>query len=670
MNEIRTTSDGRYMLDCDASSSNKSFFKIEKLADKSNYYMLWEKEDMDAFYLYNAEKKFYALKTNTYRNAQLFRKIDFYSEETKSFVAYRSDKDYAYIVYDDGYMEQHAFLYVGEEYNGMRPVKTYGGKWLYYDTRKRKFAWAIERGYNLQEGESLGRRFNDNYFIVWRGDGSCSMRKYDEKRHRTIYLKTKYDFIEEIRPTIFVGKLRWKDVFELFVCCNTNTTIGCYNSKPVYDTKNNVFYARKEDAWCIIRNWRELYNCQWEECNFLFNGNYIFYKAISDNNWQIFDGNNGMELCYDWKNIRLYDTDDDFYMLIDTEQEKNRKVFVNDIEQWRALLITRSKGLYAQCELAQAKPTIVENNGNEQSAPITTTTTTVSQTSKASASKTQKTLKQEFAYPNKLPDLIEYCTTINDVKINNYQYLVCHRKSYDNLPTGKHICWIVWDRNAIIVTVYKHKSHKIIYYKAYDKEDKRLQHIQMPTQTLKINMKNISEERFIENLNEQISLIQNNKQNHVAQSEQPIRSFDPDKENKTHFRFEGLDYWLGIGDKWSNGTIFKNRKRQYLLTPNILAILLDSSNTAFIDHKQSVQLYYKIIGEGKDVKFDQDFNRINKAIRDNSTRIILFTGKNDEIRFLDEVRCCGYSLVNREYATGRKRKLILFDMISMTKRHQ
>ena len=51
MNEIRTTSDGRYMLDCDASSSNKSFFKIEKLADKSNYYMLWEKEDMDAFYL-------------------------------------------------------------------------------------------------------------------------------------------------------------------------------------------------------------------------------------------------------------------------------------------------------------------------------------------------------------------------------------------------------------------------------------------------------------------------------------------------------------------------------------------------------------------------------------------------------------------------------------------
>ena len=183
-------------------------------------------------------------------------------------------------------------------------------------------------------------------------------------------------------------------------------------------------------------------------------------------------------------------------------------------------------------------------------------------------------------------------------------------------------------------------------------------------------MKNISEERFIENLNEQISLIQNNKQNHVAQSEQPIRSFDPDKENKTHYRFEGLDYWLGTGDKWSNGTIFKNRKRQYLLTPNILAILLDSSNTAFIDHKQSVQLYYKIIGEGKDVKFDQDFNRINKAIRDNSTRIILFTGKNDEIRFLDEVRCCGYSLVNREYATGRKRKLILFDMISMTKRHQ
>lgn len=140
--------------------------------------------------------------------------------------------------------------------------------------------------------------------------------------------------------------------------------------------------------------------------------------------------------------------------------------------------------------------------------------------------------------------------------------------------------------------------------------------------------------------------------------------FDIGKGNKIYFQLDGKDYWLGTGDVWKVGEAF--RKRNYLLKKDILAILLDSSNIVCIDYKRSVNLHYQIIGEGKDARFDQDFGPTNKAIRDNSKRILLFTESNGEIRFLDEVLCSNYSLVGQESATGYGRKLILFDLVSKT----
>ena len=684
MVEIRTTSDGRYVLDCDGILLEKSFFRIKRFADKSNYYLLWEDEDMDVFYLYNTEKNIFALKASVCRNAQTFRKVDFYSEETLSFVAYRSDEEYAHILYDDGDMERYAFQYVGEEYNGMRPVKTYGGKWLYYDAQRRKPAWAIEKGYSLKDGEVLGRKLNRSHFVVYGTDGSCNIRRYDENLHKVAYLNDRYDFIEEIIPTIFAGKLRWKDLFELFVCDTNLESIGYYDSKPMYDAANKVFYARKEDAWCIIRNRKELYNNQWTTCNFCFHGAYIFYQAASDKAWQVFDGNNGMELCTHWKNIRLYDSCNEAYLLADIDQGKDCKISVDEIGQymreWFELLATRSKALYAQGEWAQSESSIVEHGNSKQPYAIESSTSATIQEEDALVTNMTETSEQQLEYPNEWPDHIEYCTTIERVHIAKDRYLICGR-NYNMVVAGEHICWIVRDRNALVITRYMpNKAHKVIYYKTYDKGNDTLNRLLLPAKTLRVDMKGISEERFAEELDRQISLGKEKKQDSISANEQTpitestssevvhktqVQAFDIGKGNKICFQFDGQDYWLGAGDIWKGGEAF--RKRNYLLKKDILAILLDSSNVVCIDYKRSVNLHYHVIGEGKDARFDQDFGPTNKAIRDNSKRILLFTESNGEVRFLDEVLCGNYSLVEQEPTTGHGRKLILFDLVSKTR---
>lgn len=539
------------------------------------------------------------------------------------------------------------------------------------------------RCYNLKDGEALGRKLNRSYFIVYGADGSCNIRKYDENLHKVTYLNDKYDFIEEIMPEFFVGKLRWKDLFELFVCDTNLRPIGYYDSKPVYDAANNVFYVRKEEAWCIIRNRKELYNNQWTTCNFRFHGAYIFYQVASNKAWQIFDGNNGMQLCIHWKNIRLYESDNEAYLLVDTGQGKDCKISVDEIgeyiREWFELLATRSKALYAQGEWTQSESSIVGHENSKQPYAIESSTNATIQEKDALVTDMPKASEQQLEYPNEWPDHIEYCTTIERVHIAKDRYLTCGR-NYNMVSAGEHICWIVRDRNALVITRYMpNKAHKVIYCKAYDKGNDTLKRLRLPAKTLKVDMKNVLEELFAEELDRQISLRKEKKQNSVSANEQTIikestsnevayetrvQVFDIGKGNKIYFQLDGKDYWLGTGDVWKVGEAF--RKRNYLLKKDILAILLDSSNIVCIDYKRSVNLHYQIIGEGKDARFDQDFGPTNKAIRDNSKRILLFTESNGEIRFLDEVLCSNYSLVGQESATGYGRKLILFDLVSKT----
>ena len=179
MVEIVSIGNGRYTLNLGGYNLEADYFKVEKLAEDSNYYLLWSDAQMDNFYLYNAKKQAYVF------DAKLFKKIEYYSKDSLSFVAYRSDYNYAYMFYEDGYIDKdYVCKYIGEEYNGVRPIKTWGGKWLYYNVKTRKPVWKVKYGYTLKDGWSLGKKLDYNCFIVHRADDCLCISRYDEKEHK------------------------------------------------------------------------------------------------------------------------------------------------------------------------------------------------------------------------------------------------------------------------------------------------------------------------------------------------------------------------------------------------------------------------------------------------------------------------------------------------------
>ena len=109
MAEIVPVGNGRYTLNLGKYNLDADFFKIEWLTEGSNYYLLWPDAQMNDFYLYNTKKQTYAF------NRKLFKKTEYYSEDSLSFVAYRSDHNYAYVFYEDGYIDkEHVCGYIGE----------------------------------------------------------------------------------------------------------------------------------------------------------------------------------------------------------------------------------------------------------------------------------------------------------------------------------------------------------------------------------------------------------------------------------------------------------------------------------------------------------------------------------------------------------------------------
>ena len=135
-------------------------------------------------------------------------------------------------------------------------------------------------------------------------------------------------------------------------------------------------------------------------------------------------------------------------------------------------------------------------------------------------------------------------------------------------------------------------------------------------------------------------------------------------QGKVCFTFNDKEYALNLGDAWEIGNVFYRRK--YLLKKSVLAILLTSSNLVGIEYKQNINPHYKIIGEGSDVRFNQDFDSINKVIRENARRMLLFKRENDKICLVDEVRCCACTIETQILPNkDKERKVIQFDLVSL-----
>lgn len=643
MAEIVPVGNGRYTLNQGTYRLDADFFKVKRLAEGSNYYLLWPDAQMNDFYLYNTQKQTYAF------NRKLFKKTEYYSEDSLSFVAYRSDHNYAYMFYEDGYIDkEYVCGYIGEEYKGVRPIKTYGGKWLYYNVYMRKPIWKVEYGYKLKEGWSLGKKLDYNCFIVNRADGGMCIWRYNEKAHKVEYHSSTYDSIKECADSPYlICKKRRENRFELFLC----------------------------------RKFRNLSNPQWRTPNFLFKGNYLFYNPSPDmpengsTGWQIFNAKDGSPAFYlDWENIRLYDWSGDFYMLVDIDTEKDKKVFLSDIEKSAKDMKALSQSLYAKS--TQEKTIDVHNEKETSQTNIDEINIEENKESNVQTIKKETTC---FQCENHLPPSIKYCTTIDMLeKITSDGYLLCNRNCSDILDK-EYICWIVPKSNSLIITQYiRRNTHKVVYYKTYEQANFVDKGIELPTRIVPITLEDAQEDTLVEQLEKALGFattIQSSKvcaetvrqeeDNNVAESyEMEDKPIQTSQQDKVCFTFDDKGYALNLGDVWDIGNVFYRRK--YFLKKSVLAILLTPLNLVSIEYKQDIHPHYKIIGEGDDMKYDQYFSMGNKAIRDNARQILLFKRENDKICLVDEVRCCACTIKTQKLPNkDKERKVILFDLVSL-----
>ena len=124
---------------------------------------------------------------------------------------------------------------------------------------------------------------------------------------------------------------------------------------------------------------------------------------------------------------------------------------------------------------------------------------------------------------------------------------------------------------------------------------------------------------------------------------------------------------LAIGDTATIKSLFG--RKSYRILDNAMIILVDEENLIGIDYRRYSMRHYNIVGEGKDFRFPQDFNKNNSAIRDNVYPIYLFKPCNDEeCEFVDHVVCRGYSMLKQCKRTNqdvKQREIINFELESM-----
>ena len=667
MVDVKRNIDGTLTFSYDGFTLPYVFVKVEQVAENSNYYCLWITEE--EFHLFNIRTKEYALKINTYKESKIFSKIEFYSKDTRSFVAYRSDKEYAYLLFEDGEYENYVFKYVGKELNGIRAVKGHNNKWMYYNVLKKEFTFNINKGLLLLDDEELVPLFNLRYYTVYKVDLYYRLIFFDIQKRKTYY-SDKIEYFEDSEDNRVIGKLFNRNVYALFKRTNLITPIGYFNSKPRYVYARNIFIAKKLNFYVIIDGNKEISNCQWTEDCFIFHNNYILNKS-KGGIWKLYNFNDGKEICTNWTNIR-YDSEL-CCIVADTDNQKNKKIAESDIEGLSNLLLEKSKKCFEYTEPNIAQQKVCRSNTD---------------VGIVKPQNEDKEVALNTSQYNELPPRIDFLAFVEHITISQDGYIISDR-ARKTLSVNDNICWIIQNKHVVAITRFLNtKAHKIIFYK----EDVDLNIFDKSSQTKSFIRTNIrirnGEDSLIcellkyknghsEKLQGEItnnaseSTISMGKKTLIAKGMSgnnvgefvrvPYHIDESLSKNVAEFYFDNIAYSLKVNDVWSKPDIFV--RRQFVLKQNIVAILLDSTSEKFV--KDNIT-YYEIIGEGKDKRFDQDFGPTNSSIRDNYRRIILFRkGSNGDIIFEDEVICVGFRIILAEECDKKSRKIIVFQLRSL-----
>lgn len=759
---------------CGTDNLSGSFCRVEKVSDKSNYYCLFFEKDY--FYLYHAAKKQFALKSNDISNAHVFIRVEDYSENTKSFIVYRKGLNFIHIIYEDGSIEDKTYKYVGSEINGIRAVKTHNDRWFFYDAKERKHLFLTgKRGCVLYDGYVLGTLYSQNvYSIKHYTKGQKLVLKIGEKG--PIYSKDFFESVECVTDNYFIAKLYGKDVFCVIKISNTLLPVGYYTRYPKYVVDNNLFVVLKGTSWCVIKNGREIHNCQWDSDNFIFLDKYILNRSLNSPFWNIFDGISGQIVPTSFKNIRVRIDNGNTCLLVDINNESNIKVNIADVESYSVAYITslydnnnhnnvitnefpvvskqlkavdivssneietsfkeeKSQKINTDIEFCPSNIINCNENAFENDTPIYNEVADLKQntldTQKETIDLDSQNGVEDSNKDANFPNSIDFVIYVKNLKLANGKdsYLISNINC-NNFKGKTFVIWIGVDENVIVLTESRrYKTHRVLCLmdKAIDMRikdrlklnnflnkfypiefaevstiienysslecvlskvvDLELEKILVMHDNSEFDFKNnITKNVIISNVNQsdsnkddtykiesvivssEMNLDKkgNITNNSINQTVKYIRSNLNFDEYSVRFTYGDIPFLLKIGDEWSQATIFDRRKIRYRKNENIILILLDFVNDKIVSKND--EMYYHILGEGKDSRFDhslgQNANRtIHDSIGDENMLILLFEKLNsNKIVLYDATICVSYTFVDEII---NRRKVLVFKMKSL-----
>ena len=674
------------------------FVKVNKLKDNSNYYCLWPNDK--CFYLYHHINRRYIGGDSKYT----FNEIRHYSEITHSFAAFRSDKEWAHLIFEDGFMAPDTFLEIGEESDDeyrSRPVKyTYKEeRWCFYNTTKRNFAWPKDKGYELSSDWSLAKRYRHSYYSLYHREGFYELAFYDENRNGD----NKYYFFDAYEnPNYQFSSI---SPYGKYLVCKSKT-----NLYFVFDTQNRD--SREKERYplcssigepilengCIIisngENWQIYYerriveNYLWGvDKKIMIRGQYVFCQNGYDDTWRIYSVDTGWEVFTDWNNIHIDICDkDDIRLFVDTptvlQLERRIEHIAKASEDWLKKIVEYSQ--IGECSQITHKTSLQD---------IVSTNT---KTEECIATPVEKKLTvQENVIPDSniecgLPDHIDYIIALDIVRVwgDPPSNIINDRK--DNLLTkGDVIYWYDKSSDVIHISQYKgHKKYKILFTHKLVKPLEYLDFIPQKFTSMRLDGISISniEEKIVSYWSKEETEKQDFRLQKVNafliklgfESEQIAKAIEvlaPDSvkaepliEDEKYVSFtykdkqQEKDYKLKPNDIWPIDFPFNRQK--FLNKSDYIAVLIGDN---FNDSSYNEYADYEMIGQGKDKSFSQEFEHtpINKAIRDCSKRVLLFKNVDGFLTFYDEVESIGYDLIPEDENDNQSRLLIKFYLRSL-----
>lgn len=681
MVNIVKTANGQYSMLNNGKLLYGTFYKIERVAESSNFYCLWPNDSL--FFLYNVNLCRYALKSETTSNAQTFLRIEHYSIESKSFIAYRSDNEYAHIIFEDGAFEEKTFQYVGIEDNGIRPVKSFSDKWYFYDTTKRKGIVQTGNGIVLGKDGFLGKMFSAGVFSVYYNPQK--LKVFSRINGKLIKSRDYFETINNIDGNYFIGKLYGRNIYTIIRSAKLTNPIGYFTSLPQFHKKYNLFVAMKGNIWCVIRNGKEISNYQWIDNCFFFTNEYIFYKKKESHFWRVFSYKDGQEVITRWNNITI--CNDKFFL----EDGGNTKTEIseNDIKEENLLFFKSLQWNVTKPNDAQVVGTTIsgssaiEHNENKTSTEI--------------IGDEHFDDPQYVISTEELPDCIDYYVFAK--RFNAKEHRLISNIKCNDLRGANFVAWIIPENGVFVITESRRtKVHKILYYRENVFSIKNLSEYSLyyqfnvfyPIKLVKIQnlikLRSIEEllGDYIEREIKKIILLEDKKtRNKTITTKESMRSkkaATPISEDKNGRVIETretllesiakLDKEHCVQDSKSNCSISSGTfyRRKFVSEYNYIYILLDNLLDSISVNEGKV--CYQIIGEGKDTRFDQCFGAnsntlLKKSIGDETKEILLFkTLSSGNVIYQDTVRCVGYSIIPDEYSN---RNLIMFRFISLSR---